>query len=138
MSPLTKTISLTEAQIETIDTAPIEIMPAPGPGKMFVLLSAHAYKTAGNAASAGTANIVLKYTGDADNDGVLQFSSADAATGFLGDNANYRIQNAVSSTVTTGETDCRNKGITLAASADIAAATGTTAKIVINFQIINA
>ena len=135
MKTFSRTIELTEAQIEGLNTGspvPLTLLSAPPTGKAFVVTGAQLWKTAGNAATAGTGEIIISY--GADTNGVAQFSNVDASTGALGDNAQDRIQvashlsNAVAAN---GET------VSISANAAIACATGTTAKIKLDCQLID-
>jgi hypothetical protein len=135
MKTFSRTIELTEAQIEGLNTGspvPFTLLTAPPAGKAFVVTSAQLWKTAGAAATVGTGEIIISY--GADTNGVYQFANVDASTGALGNNAQDCIQiashlsNAVAANGAT---------VTISANAAIACATGTTAKIKLDCQIID-
>jgi len=135
MKTFSRTIELTEAQIEGLNTGspvPLTLLTAPPAGKAFVVISAQLWKTAGNAATVGTGEIIISY--GSDTNGIYQFANVDASTGALGNNAQNRIQvashlsNAVAAN---GET------VSISANAAIACATGTTAKIKLDCQLID-
>lgn len=135
MKTFSRTIELTEAQIEGLNTGspvPFTLLTAPPTGKAFVITGAQLWKTAGAAATVGTGEIIISY--GTDTNGVMQFSNVDASTGALGNNAQNRMQvashlsNAVPSS---------GEAVTISANAAIACATGTKAKIKLDCQIID-
>lgn len=135
MNVYTKTVPLTEAQIEGLYSGaavPLTVVEAPGAGYALTLVSAQFYKTAGNAATAGTTNINFSY-GTATT-AIATLTSVNATTGALGDNAQNRIQNAAMNG--TNAVAAANQPINISASAAIAAATGTTAKLIVSFMIV--
>lgn len=136
MKTFSRTIELTEAQIEGLNTgSPVAFtlltdgLPT---GKAFVITGAQLWKTAGNAASAGTAEIIISY--GSDTTGILQFSNVDASTGALGDNAQNRIQIA---SHLSNAVQCDGASVNISSNAAIACATGTTAKIKLDCQVID-
>ena len=135
MKTFSRTIELTEAQIEGLNTGtpvPLTLLSAPPTGKAFVVVSAQLWKTAGNAATVGTGEIIISY--GSDTNGVMQFSNVDASTGALGNNAQNRIQIAshlANAVAASGAT------VSISANAAIACATGTKAKIKLDCQLID-
>lgn len=129
------TRELTEAEIEGLNTGspvPLTILSAPPSGKALQVIGGALWKTAGNAATAGTAEIIVSY--GSDTNGIIQFTNVDATTGALGNNAQNRIQIAghLSNAI-----PCSGQAVTISANATIACATGTKAKIKLDFQLID-
>lgn len=138
MRTISRTITLTKAQIDALDSTAIELLEPPVAGKAIVLVGAQLWKTAGNAATPGTGELRLFYTGST-SDFVAQFLNVDAAAGALGDNAQNRIQYSGSAGAVTGSVaiPVSADGISIDASAAITCAANTTAKIKLDFQIID-
>ena len=135
MKVFSRTIELTEAQIEGLNTgSPVtfQLLSAVPTGKAFVVTGAQLWKTAGNAASAGTSNIVISY--GTSTTGVLQFASVDASAGALGNNAQNRIQIA---SHLSNAIQADGAIVNISASAAISCATGTKAKIKLDCQVID-
>lgn len=135
MKVFSRTIELTEAQIEGLNTgSPVtfQLLSAVPTGKAFVVTGAQLWKTAGNAASTGTSNIVISY--GTSTTGVLQFGSVDASTGALGNNAQNRIQIA---SHLSNAVQADGAIVNISASAAISCATGTKAKIKLDCQVID-
>lgn len=134
MKIFTKTVELTEAQIEGLysgGAVALAIVAPPPSGYAAVPVAAQIWKTAGNAATAGTSNIVLSY-GTATT-AIMTFTSVDASGGALGNNAQSRVQHAV---VTATNGVVAGGAINISSSAAIAAATGTKMKISIDYKIV--
>lgn len=129
------TRELTEAEIEGLNTGspvPLTILSAPPSGKALQVIAGALWKTAGNAATTGTAEIIVSY--GSDTNGIIQFTNVDATTGALGNNAQNRIQVA---THLSNAVACSGQAVTISANAAIACATGTKAKIKLDFQLID-
>ena len=136
MKVFTKTVTLTKAQIDALfatgSPAPLNLIPAPGAGKSIMLVSASIFKTAGGAATAGTAEMNLSF-GSASTP-VMEFTNVDAAAGFLGNAAQGRVQPAIA---ISNAVDSNNLPLNISSSAAIVCAADTVAKIVINFMIVD-
>jgi len=137
MKTFSKTVELTKAQIDGLnDGSPVvlDLLPAGLPaGKAFVVTSAQMWKTAGNAATGGTGDINISY-GTATT-AIATFNQVDAAAGALGNNAQYRIQNA--SLNDTNAVVADGTSLNISASAAIVCAASTTAKIKVDCQVID-
>ncbi len=134
MTVNSKTITLTEAQIEGLYSGaavPFTVLAAPRTGEAIVVTSAQLWKTAGNAASAGTTNINISY--GTSTTAVATFASVNASAGAMGDNAQNRVQNATLSNA--NAVAAAGQSVNISASAAIAAATGTVCKLSIDFII---
>lgn len=136
MKVFSKTVELTEAQIEALHSGsaavPLDIVAAPKTGYALALVDGQIWKTAGNAATAGTTAINISY-GSATT-AIGTFTSVDASTGALGNNAQNRIQymgpNSTNAVASAGQS------LSISSSAQIAAATGTKMKVKIDFMIV--
>lgn len=130
------TRELTKAEIEGLNTGspvPLTILSAPPSGKALQVVAGALWKTAGNAATAGTAEIIVSY--GSSTSGIIQFTNVDATTtGVLGNNAQNRIQIA---SHLPNVVPCSGQAVTISANAAIACATGTKAKIKLDFQLID-
>jgi hypothetical protein len=138
MRTISRTITLTKAQIDALDSTAIELLEPPVAGKAIVLIGAQLWKTAGNAATAGTGELQLYYTATTGTI-AAQFLNVDSSAGALGDNAQNRIQYSGSAGAVTGSVaiPVSADGISIKASAAIVCAASTTAKIKLDFQIID-
>lgn len=136
MKVFTKTVELTEAQIEALydgsNPAPLEIVAAPASGYALTLVDAKIWKTAGNAATAGTTEINVSYGTSAT--AIAAFTDVNASAGALGDNAQNRIQSAIP--VATNAVAASGQPLNISANAAIAAATGTKMKVKMDFMIV--
>jgi hypothetical protein len=135
MKVFTKTVELTKAQVEglfSVSPVPFDIVAAPRAGYALNLVGAKIWKTAGNAATAGTAEINVSY-GTATT-AIAEFTNVDAAAGALGNNAQGRIQYAIP--VATNAVVAEAKSLSISSSAAIVAATGTKVKVSIDFTIV--
>lgn len=136
MKVFSKTVELTEAQIEALydgsNPAPLEIVAAPASGYALTLVDAKIWKTVGNAATAGTTDIAVSYGTSAT--GIAVLTDVNASAGALGDNAQNRIQSAIP--VATNAVAASGQPLSISANAAIAAATGTKMKVKIDFMIV--
>lgn len=141
MKTFSRTIELTEAQIEGLNTgSPVEFtllsdgLPS---DKAFVITGAQAWKTSGGASTDGGAEINVYYAGGSTP--IAVFSNVDdtgsPGTGFLGAASINYIQAAAISTAVA--VPCAGLGVTISSSAAIACATGTKAKIKLDCQVID-
>ena len=135
MKVFTKTVELTEAQIEGLNTGspvPLTIVAAPKAGFALGFVGAKIWKTAGNAATAGTAEINVSY--GTSTTAIAEFTNVNATPGALGNNAQNRIQHAIP--VATNAVAADGQPLSISSSAAIAAATGTKMKVSIDFTIV--
>lgn len=136
MKVFTKTITLTKAQIDALHdgeaAVPLPIIPAPGEGKSIIVVSANIFKVAGKAATAGTAEMNLSFGTSVTP--VMEFTNVDASEGFLGADAQGRVQPAIAMSNAVNST---NLPLNISASAAIVCAADTVAKLIINFMIVD-
>lgn len=136
MKVFTKTVELTEAQIEALydgsNPAPLEIVAAPASGYALTLVDAQIWKTAGNAASAGTTEITVSY--GTSTTAIGEFANVNASSGALGNNAQNRVQYI--GHTNTNAVAASGQPLSISANAAIAAATGTKMKVKIDFMIV--
>ena len=134
MKTFSRTIELTKAQIDGANSTPITLLTDGLPtGKAFVITGAQLWKTAGDAATAGTGHLEITY--GTSSDLVLEFQDVDAADGALGDDAQNRIQYAL--VQNTKAIACSSEPVVLNASAAILCAANTTVKIKLDCQVID-
>jgi len=137
MKTFSRTIELTEAQIEGLNTGspvPLTLLTAPASGTAFVITGAQLWKTAGGAATVGTGEINISY-GTETTLFVAQFANVDASGGALGSSSQNKIQYAsISNAASIGASGV---AVILSANAAIACATGTKAKIKLDCQLID-
>jgi hypothetical protein len=135
MKVFTKTVELTKAQVEGLfsgSPVPFDIVAAPKAGYALSLVGAKIWKTAGNAATVGTAEINVSY--GASVTPIAEFTNVNAAAGALGNNAQDRIQYAIP--IATNAVAAEASSLSISSSAAIAAATGTKVKVSIDFTIV--
>lgn len=136
MKVFTKTVSLTKAQIDALfsggNPIPLNIIPAPGANKGIVLISANMFKTNGGAASVGTSKINFSF--GTLTDAVAEFTGVNAATGALRIAGQNRVQPAIP---VSNAVENLNLPLNISASAAISCAANTTAKVVVNFMIVD-
>ena len=132
MRTISRTIELTKAQIDALDSTAVEILEPPVAGKAIVLLSAQAWKTAGGqtAGTSRTFNLVYSAT---TGTAISSFAAINSVTGAL-DTNNNRIQSAVG---TANASPASGDGISIKASGAITAAADTVLKVKVDFQIID-
>jgi hypothetical protein len=132
MRTISRTITLTKAQIDALDSTAVEILEPCAAGKALVLLGAQAWKTAGGqtAGTSRTFNFVYSATAST---AISTLAAINSATGAL-DTDNNRIQSAVG---TANASPASGDGISIKASGAITAAANTLLKIKVDFQIID-
>lgn len=135
MKTISRTTSLTKAQIDALHSTPVEILLAPNAGKGLVILGAQIWKTAGSGASTGTNELQLVYS-DTTSTSVCEFLNVDSANGALAATQN-RIQYAGFASAGSVAIPISGDGVSIKASGAITAGTGTILKVKIDFQVID-
>lgn len=132
MRTISRTITLTKAQIDALDSTAIELLEPPVAGKAIVLLGAQAWKTAGGQTAGTSRNFNLVYSATTGTI-ISSLAAINTATGAL-DTANNRIQSSVG---TANASPASGDGLSIIASGAITAAASTVLKIKLDFQIID-
>lgn len=131
MKVFTKTIELTEAQIEALHTTSLDVLAAPNVGYAVIPVAAQIWKTAGASATSADADVILSYEGAGNP--ILRFSDADGVDGALRETVGS-IQFGVFDSGLSSVGGA--KKVEIAATEAISCATGTKLKVSVDFKIV--
>lgn len=130
MKVFTKTIELTKAQIEALDSAPLDVLAAPNVGYAVIPVAAQVWKTAGNAAISSGTDIELAYDGASFP--IISFVDIDG-TGALHESPKTIQFGAFDTANATGADASK---VVISANAAITCAAGTKLKVSVDFKIV--
>lgn len=135
MRTISRTIELTKAQIDALDSTAVEILEPTATGKGIVVLSAQIWKTVGSAATVGTNELQIVYSGTTGTT-VCEFLNVDSANGALAA-AQNRIQYAGFAAAGSVAIPVSADGVSIKAGGAITAGANTILKVKVDFQIID-